>query len=101
VGLTGLLPNNVHHRYIANQQSIADQRAMTAPGYRFCTHDDRLLICSQQDEPVDTPLEFRRLHVIGKAAEGGIPPGGVHGCFSCAPQSAKFFEAEIIDVRLI
>ncbi len=53
-----------------------------------------LLVCSPQDEPVDTCLEFWRLHVIGEPTEGCILPGSVHGILGGMPYPAKLFEVE-------
>ena len=57
-----------------NQQSIGDERTMTAPRHRFSTHDCDLFVPGQLDQFLETLLKLRRLHVIRVTPEGGISP---------------------------
>src|SRR4026209_2103765 len=69
--------HNVLGANSANGQSIADERAMTAPRQRFGAHQCDPVLLRELNQFFDLFPEFRRLHVISVASKRCIPPTGV------------------------
>ena len=69
--------DDVFHPDSADQQGIADERAMAPPGNRLGAHQDAALGLRQLDDPIDAVVEFGRLHVVRVASEREIAPPGV------------------------
>ena len=60
-----------------NQQSISDERAMTAPRHRFSAHQDDPVLVRQTNQFFEALRKLGRLHVIGITSKGGISPAHV------------------------
>src|SRR6201993_3648216 len=62
---------------------------MTAPRHCFSTHQCDAVMVRQLDQLFETLIEFRRLHVICIASEGGISPSRVDGIACRMAQTAE------------
>ena len=89
VNLTANRTHDVLGANIANQQSIGDERAVTAPGHRFGAHQCDPVLFRQVDQFLHLSLKFRGLHVIRIASKGGIPPTHVERIAPRMTQSAS------------
>ena len=73
----------------ADEQSVGDQGAMTAPRNRFGTHEGQPGVLCEFDQMVDGTLEFCGSHVVGVATKRGISPAGVDGVRARFPKTAQ------------
>lgn len=81
----------------ANGQRIGDKRAMAAPRDGFSAHDGASFRLGEVFETRERGGEFRRLHVVGVAAETGILPAGVYGMRARMAQAAEFWQMRVCD----
>ena len=89
VRLSASFAHDVVHANSTNQQCVANERAMTAPRHGFRAHQCDPLPNGQVNDFVEISLEFRRLHVIGVTAKGGISPPNIHRIALGVAQTAK------------
>jgi hypothetical protein len=70
---------------------------MASPGQSFGAHDCGSPFFCQFDEPIQSLLKFRCLHVISEAAEAGISPTCIDGVATRMPQAAESSHVPITD----
>ncbi len=88
---------DVHDRIPSGDQCISDERAMTPPGESLGTHErEGSILLSTVDEFVECRGELCSLHMVGKATEAGIAPGGIRGV---GPRLATSTECRAVPVR--
>ena len=76
-------------------EGVGDQAAVAAPGDRFSAEDGDRPGAAQGDEPFQGRGELGALHVVGVAAEGFHPPGGVR---RVGPGGAPAAKARLVHV---
>jgi hypothetical protein len=86
----------VLHHHAAGEERVGEERAVTPPRHRLRAHDRDRSLLGERPELAEPLLELRRLHVIGVAAEGGVPPGGV--LLRALPRVTEATEAREVDV---
>ena len=82
--------HNVLHGNASPEQSISNQRPMTAPGHCFGAHNRNLIFAGEGNQLFQGLRKFRRLHVIGVASEAFVTPPSVSGIRFRVAQSAEF-----------
>ena len=84
---------NVHNLNTACFQVIGNQRAVTAPPNRFCTHDrSRPHLVRNVEKTFNACAKFFGFHVIGISAKRSVAPGRVVRILSCFSSAAQFWE---------
>ncbi len=91
---------NVHNLNTACFQVIGNQRAVTAPPNRFCTHDrGRSYLVRKIEKALNASAKFFGFHVIGITAKRSVAPSRVVRillCFSSAAQFREMFVANSV-----
>ena len=80
---------NFAHSDSTSKESIRDQRPVTAPWHRLCTHHNDALSFRKIDATQQAVLELLGLHVVGVATEAGVTPSRVNRVRSRVAQPAK------------
>src|SRR5260370_33969554 len=73
----------------ADEQRVANQRAMAAPRHRFRAHDGGALLARQFQQTRKTGAKFLGGHVVGVAAEGSVTPAEIGGIFFGVAEAAE------------
>jgi hypothetical protein len=90
---------NVQHPEASDEERISDERPMAAPRNRFRAQDGCGFAFGEISQPPQAGRKFRRLHVIGKAPEGGVAPAEIHGTLPRVPAAAKPLQVHIAQSR--
>ena len=70
---------------------------MASPGNRFGAHEGGGPIHCQFDELAQSFGKIRRLHVVGKATEGGIAPACIGRIHARMPQTPQGLHVSVVD----
>jgi hypothetical protein len=81
--------NNIGHGDTAHQKRVRDQRTMATPRHRFRAHHGASLFARELDQPLQSRIEFRRLHVIRETSKGRISPSHVDRIGPRVPQPSE------------
>ena len=79
------------------QQRVRNQRTVAAPRDGLCAHQHDTLPLRELNALVQTLSERRGLHVVGIAAEAGIPPSCVGGVAPGTPQAAQSRQVPVVN----
>ena len=69
--------HNMLHGETSHLQCVGDERPVTAPWYRFGTHQADSFAPRKVDQLIQIFVKFLRLHVIREPSETGIAPSRV------------------------
>ena len=97
VGLPFPRSQDVLDANASNEQRVANQRSVTAPGNRFGTHQRTSFTGRQLDHLFDVLRELRRLHVIRVATKRPVFPAGVRGIGSRVAQASEARKMHVAD----
>ncbi len=86
---------DIGHEDAAGEEGIRDEGTMAAPGDGLGAQDRGSFPLRQFDEPRETFLEIRRLHVIGEAAKRGIAPSHIGGIAAGRAQAAELGQMDV------
>lgn len=81
----------------SDDQGVGDEAAMAAPGDRFGAEDDGGMRRGAAHQALEGGGELRGLHVVGVAAEGLDPPGGMLGVGARGAPAAEVGLVEVVD----
>lgn len=79
----------------ANDEGIADEGTVTAPGDCLCAHDDSWFLPGQLDELFYCCNKYLCLHIVSKTAEGGVVPAGIGRINAGVTQPAQLFHVPV------
>src|SRR2546428_9192928 len=100
--LEPILAENMKHGFALVQEIVRDDTSMTAPPYRFRTHDCAALRACQRPPRVEAGPERRAHRVIGIVMETGVVPKGVYGWGNAlfpSAQAAERRQVIVCDVK--
>ena len=80
-------------------QGIGDEPAVAAPGDGLGAEDGRGRLSGAADQPLQGCGEHGGLHVVGVAAEGLDPPGGVGGVGAGGAAASEVRLVDVLDAR--
>ena len=89
--------HDVFDAYAADEQRVANERAMAAPRHRFGTHDRGALCARELEQALQAVTKFFAAHIIGVAAKGSVTPAEIHGIVLRVTKPAEIFEVHVLD----
>ena len=87
------------HLDASDEQRVRDQGPVAPPRKGFCAHQHDSFTPGELDAASQILSERRGLHVIGVAAEAGIPPPHVRGVASGTSQAAQSRHVPVMNPR--
>lgn len=97
-GVGGFGVHDVEYGVAADEEGVADEAAVAAPGDGFGAHDgERPGLVGEVDEALDAGGELGGLHVVGVPAERGVAPPGVGRVLGGVAESAEVGESFVPD----
>jgi hypothetical protein len=81
----------------SGNQGVGDEAAVAAPGHGLGAEDHRWGVRGAAYQPFEGGAEFRGLHVVGVAAKGFDPPGGMLGVGAGGTAATKVRFVHVVD----
>lgn len=89
--------HDVKYEPSARLERIGDHSPMTAPPYRFGTHDGGAVFERNLLQPFQRCGELGRFHEVSIGAERDIAPDSVAGCGIRPATTAEFGKGQVTD----
>ena len=80
----------------SGHECVGNQRAVATPRQRLSAHQYDLFTLRELNTAAQTRFERRSLHVVGIAAEAGIPPSHVRGIGPGAAEAAQSGDVPVV-----